>query len=264
MKPRPVLDTICSKVGSFALVNEHGGRAAIFVLASVGFAGAAHSAALPGFKEVQLGTSYQAVAKTRKLSCFKVEPHVYSNNVLETRALRKQEAFLSLHASAGDTWCTVVKPGTVGGMKIVEMRLEFLDKTLGAIRISIAERGKSTPNMRGGGTWHSSDLTTLADTLVSRYGAAARQQYTDCSGRRGFCRGAPTKNVLDWSPDGATISFKYWQDTTGPTPELIFISKDYHSKQKTLAEKAREIDLRADAIEKQVADRRLKKRSSDI
>lgn len=218
------------------------------------------------FKELALGMSKQTVEQSRKLKCQPTQASsiLTSTTVRETRSIRKEESLLSSRARSGDIQCSVKDPGTVGGMKIAYLELRFYGQLLGQIEISIAERGRSDLDYRGGGIWSSDNLTILIKSLNDRFGQPTRSQEPDCSGGIGGCLRAPLKIKSTWHPQDAEVKLMYWQSTTRGTPTLVYTSNPYQSEMQKYRAKADTLRQQAEGIEHEVAIRRAATRSADL
>lgn len=226
----------------------------------------AHASPTLAFKNLELGMTKQAVQKSRQLKCQlpKASPVLTSTTIPQTRSIRKEASVMSLRTVLGDSQCSVRDPGTIGGMKIANMYLRFHGQVLGQIDITIAEKGRTDPNYRGGGTWSSDDLMTLKQSLNDRLGQHERDEKLDCSGGIGGCRGAPLKTTLTWHSHGGEVAFQYWQSTNRGFPTLVYTSKSYQDQIWKYREQARVLDKQADNIEREVAMQRAAARHSDL
>ncbi len=153
-----------------------------------------------GFQELRLGMSQKTVSRTRKLVCYLAQP--------------------------GEKLCTVQNPRPVDKIRSEQIELVFSDDVLGKIGISIGDRGATTPNFDGTGTWLAYKLITLTESLDNRFGKHEQRQMPECPRSRG-CRGAPMKNLLKWRAAGGTITLTYWEATYLGFPKLEFLSNHY-------------------------------------
>jgi len=226
----------------------------------------AHASPTLAFKDLELGMTKQTVAKIRSLKCQlpQASTVLTSTTIPQTRSIRKEQSVMSLRTVLGDAQCSVLDPGTIGGMKIARMDLRFHGQLLGQIDISIAERGRSDPDYRGGGIWSSDDLMTLSQSLNDRLGRHERTQKLDCSRGIGGCRGAPLKITLTWQPQGGEVAFTYWQSTNYGLPTLVYTSKSYQDQIRKYREQAHILDKQADNIEREVAMQRAAACSTDL